>query len=443
MFKRIPTFRGGIKLPGKKELSKNEAIEQAPAPKVAIIPLLQHAGAAALPRVAVGQRVMRGERIGEKCGAVSSPVHSSISGTVIAIKEIALPGENKSQAIFIENDHQDTTVFLDPIEFDNAEPSRLLGRIDEAGIVGLGGAAFPARIKLTVPSGKNVDCLLVNGNECEPYLTVDFRLMVERAAEVARGVRVLLRVLNISRAIVGIEQHSRPAIEAMKEALASEAAISVLPLKVKYPQGAERMFIKAALGRMVPSGGLPSDVGVIVQNVGTALAVYEAVCKGRPLVDRVVTVSGEAIARPKNLLVRIGTPIGDLINACGGITMEKATVIMGGPMTGTAVGSLDFPVIKGTSGIVVLPHENQVIAGDVVCIRCGRCFNACPQGLKPFDMAELDGPGLIDEAKKLNVLDCCACGVCSVVCPAGRHNSGIIRKLKASVMKNQINDGAP
>jgi electron transport complex protein RnfC len=438
MFKRIASFRGGIKLPGKKELSKNEAIEPVRAPKVAIIPLLQHAGVAAVPCVKKGQHVARGERIGEPRGDVSSPIHASVSGTVIAIREIALPGENKSPAIFIENDNRDETVSLDPIAlFDKAEPSRLLDRIDEAGIVGLGGAAFPSRVKLTVPLGKKIDFLLVNGAECEPYLTVDFRLMVERAAEVVHGVRVLLRVLNVSRAIVGIEQHSQPAIEAMQKALAGDPAISVLPLKVKYPQGAERMFIKAALGRTVPSGGLPSDVGAIVHNIGTTLAVYQAVCLGKPLIDRVVTVSGEAIAHPKNLLVPIGAPIGDLIEACGGIIMEKVTVIMGGPMTGTAVGSLDYPVVKGTSGIVVLPHEDRVMAGDIVCINCGRCFNACPQGLRPFELAALDGPGLIDEAKKLDVLDCCACGVCSVVCPGGRQNSEIIKKLKASVMKNQ------
>jgi electron transport complex protein RnfC len=286
-----------------------------------------------------------------------------------------------------------------------------------------------------------VDTLLINGAECEPYLTVDYRIMVEYAEDVVKGIRILLRVLGLSRAIIGIENHSDKAISSLQKALGNNQTISVLPLKVKYPQGAEKMFIKAALGRIVPSGGLPADVGVIVHNIGTALAVYQAICLGKPLYERIVTVSGEAITRPQNFLTPIGTPIGNLIAACGGITVKKALVIIGGPMTGTAVSGLDYPVVKGTSGIVVLPDKNKVKDGDSVCINCGRCFNACPMRLRPSELSDLSGPEMIDQAKDLNVLDCCNCGACSVVCPARRQNSEIIKSLKISVGKSQTNRG--
>jgi electron transport complex protein RnfC len=436
MFKKMFTFKGGVKLPGKKHLSRESPIESMPLPKRVVVPLWQHAGSAAKACVTIGQRVRAGQPIGLPGGVVSAPVHASISGVVVEIIETALAGGTVSRAIVIQGSGEDDRLDLPPIDkWESADPASLLGRIDAAGVVGLGGAAFPSKVKLSPPPGKTVDTLLINGAECEPYLTADYRLMVERADEVVVGIGILLRVLGVSKAVIGIEAHAALAIKAMREAASSNPFIAIRPLKVKYPQGAEKMLIKALVNREVPSGGLPVDVGVIVHNIGTTLAVYQAICLGRTLIERVVTVSGEAIAQPKNLLTRIGTPVADLIDACGGATLGEVMVIAGGPMMGCALSRLDIPVVKGTSGIIVLPQHKETPPEDMVCIKCGRCYSVCPLGLSPSELADCAERGLLDEARRLGVLDCCNCGACSAICPGRRKNSEIIRRLKAATFK--------
>ncbi|MBN2037981.1 MAG: electron transport complex subunit RsxC [Chitinispirillaceae bacterium] len=436
LFRRSATFAGGMKLPGKKELSRTAAIESPPLPARVTIPLWQHAGTPAKPCVTIGQRVLTGQIIAVANGPVSSPVHASVSDAVSAIRDIGLPGNQQSQAVTIESDGRDQKVLYTPVDpWNRAEPATLLSRIDEAGVVGLGGAAFPAKVKLMPPPEKKVDILLINGAECEPYLTADFRIMVERAREAVAGIRILLRVLGVSKAIIGIERHSTAAIRSIEKAVAGDGAIAVRALEVKYPHGAEKILIKSLLNREVPSGRLPIDAGVIVHNVGTAEAVYQAVCVGRPLYERVITVSGEAIARPKNLLVRIGTPVSHLVAFCHGMTHKQVSVIVGGPMMGTPIDTLDTPAIKGMPAILVLPSRKTYAKDDIVCINCGRCLTACPLGLNPAELVELGNQNLIDEAKREGVLDCCQCGLCSAVCPGGRQNTEIIKKLKEAAMK--------
>jgi electron transport complex protein RnfC len=438
LFNRAASFKGGVTLPGKKHLSRDSAIEAPPLPAYVIIPLWQHAGSSATACVETGQRVKTGERIGTPGSAVSAPVHASISGAVTEIRDIDLPGGKKSRAIVIENDGRDERAFLAPIAaWENAAVKDLLARIDDAGIVGLGGAAFPAKVKLSLPPGKKADILLINGAECEPYLTADYRLMIERAPEVITGIRILLRVLGIGRAIIGVERHNAPGIQALEKAIGSDKTISLRSLKVKYPQGAEKILIKTMLGREVPSGGLPIDAGAIVHNIGTAEAVCKAVVLGQPLIERVVTVSGEAIAHPKNLLARIGTPIGRLIEQCGGITQEKVTLIAGGPMMGLPLESLDLPVTKGLCGVLALPQRTMPDPKEIVCINCGRCFTGCPLGLNPSELSELGDHGLIDEAVRQGVTDCCHCGLCTVMCPGGRKNTEIIKRLKETALQRK------
>jgi electron transport complex protein RnfC len=436
LFRRSVTFAGGMKLPGKKELSRNAAIETPPLPNRVTIPLWQHAGTPAQPCVAIGQHILTGQPLGLATSLVSAPVHASVSGAVSAIRNIELPGGTATTAVTIESDGRDRKTLLTPVDpWEQADTATLLARIDEAGVVGLGGAAFPSKVKLSLPQDKKADILLVNGAECEPYLTADFRIMVERARESVTGIRILLRVLGVPKAIIGIERRSTEAIRAIEKAIAGDSAIAVRTLQVKYPQGAEKVFIKSLLKREVPSGKLPIDAGVVVHNVGTAEAVYQAVCNGRPLYERVVTVSGEAIARPKNLLVRIGTPISHLIACCGGMTKKQVSVIAGGPMMGTPLDTLDTPVIKGMPAVLVLPSRKTYAKDDIVCINCGRCLAVCPLGLKPAELAELSNQNLIDEAKREGVLDCCQCGLCTAICPGGRQNTEIIRKLKEAAMK--------
>jgi electron transport complex protein RnfC len=435
IFGRRSTFKGGKVLPGNKHLSCDATIEIPPLPGTAVIPLWQHAGLPAQACVAVGRQVRTGERIGKPDGAVSAAVHASISGTVTAITEIVLPGGKRSPAVVIESDGRDERAYLPPLpDWIDAAPSVLLDRIDEAGIVGLGGAAFPAKVKLSPPQGKKADVLLINGAECEPYLTADYRLMIERASEAVAGIRILLRVLGISRAIIGVERHSGPAIAMLEKAIGNEAAISLHPLQVKYPQGAEKLLIKSILNREVPSGGLPIDAGAIVHNIGTAEAIYKAVVLGQSLIERVVTVSGEAIAHPKNLLARIGMPIGHLLDLCGGFSSEKAVLIAGGPMMGLSLESTDIPVFKGLSGVLALPRRTTTDPKEIVCINCGRCYAVCPLGLNPAELSELGDQGFINEAMRLGVTDCCSCGLCTTICPGGRKNAENIKALKEAAL---------
>ncbi len=431
----LATFKGGTHPPEKKELSKDSPIEVLSEPEKVIIPLSQHTGAPCKPAVNVGDTVKKGQLIGTPEGFVSAAVHSSVSGKVTGIENVQLPTGRFSQAIVIENDKQNEwTNLKDNPDYMNLSPEELKNKIKEAGIVGLGGAAFPTHVKLSPPKEKPIDIVILNGAECEPYLTADYRLMIEKTSEVVEGLKILMKILGVKRGIIGIEANKPDAIEKMKEAVRGIEGIEVWALKVKYPQGAEKMLIKATTGREVPPRGLPMDVGVVVQNIGTAFAIFEAVRYGKPLIERVVTVTGEGIKNPKNLMVKIGTPVSHLIEFCGGFKNGIGKLVAGGPMMGFALSGLDVPVTKGTSGILVMSDSEVIHTEDFKpCIRCGRCVDACPMGLMPSMLSVLGEKGFYEEMKEYNLFDCFECGTCAFVCPSKRPIVQFIRLGKSLV----------
>jgi Na+-translocating ferredoxin:NAD+ oxidoreductase subunit C len=429
------TFKGGIHPPDRKELSADRGIRRANAPKQVIIPLSQHIGAPCKPVVEIGQQVKAGELIGATEGYVSAPVHSSVSGRVISISNYPVATGKQVLSVVIENDFQEEWVPLsDRADYQALLIDQLKHMVKDAGIVGMGGAAFPTHVKLSPPAEKPIDALIINGVECEPYLTSDYRLMLQNPREIIEGAKILMRILGVRKTFIGIENNKPDAIAVMTEAVASEPEIGVRGLEVKYPQGAEKMLIKSAIDRKVPARGLPMDVGVVVQNIGTTIAVYEAVRYGKPLVERVVTVSGEAINYPANLIVKIGTPIADIVEECGGFKTEAAKVISGGPMMGFALSDLNVPVTKGTSGVLVLPEEGLFHADDFQnCIRCGRCVQACPMGLMPSMLSITSERGFYEMSKEYNLFDCFECGSCTYVCPSKRPIVQFIRLAKSMV----------
>lgn len=429
------TFKGGIHPPDKKELSKNKTITPAPPPKRVVIPLIQHLGAPCKLAVTIGQEVKKGEVVGTPEGFVSAPVHSSVSGKVVAIGDFPLPTGRTVTSVVIENDgKEEWTSLKDNPDYMKLSPDELKAKVKDAGLVGMGGAAFPTHVKLSPPKEKPIDVVIVNGAECEPYLTADYRLMLERSADIVEGLKIFMKILGVTKGFIGIENNKPDAVEVMKKAAAGESNIQVYSLEVKYPQGAEKMLIDAIAGRKVPPRGLPMDVGSLVQNVGTTIAAFEAARYGKPLIERVVTVTGEGIREPKNLLVKVGTLVSDLIEDCGGFSSEVAKVVSGGPMMGFALYSLDVPVTKGTSGILVLPEEGLLHAEDFgPCIRCGRCIDACPMGLMPSMLSVLSEKGFNEEAKEYNLFDCFECGSCTYVCPSRRPIVQLVRLAKSQV----------
>ncbi|MFH0871523.1 MAG: electron transport complex subunit RsxC [bacterium] len=419
----LKTFKGGVHPAEYKYLTDQAPIRMAKVPSQVIIPLQQHTGAPCEPLVTKGDKVRVGQKIGDAKAFVSAPVHASISGTVSNIAKHPHPLGQELLAIFIDSDGEDKWVEgIGSIrDYSTRSPQELRDIVREAGIVGMGGAAFPTHVKLTPPSDKKIDLVLLNGAECEPYLTSDHRIMVERPAEVAEGLRLIMKILGVPRAIVGIERNKPDAIAALQREFSTEPSIEVVEMKVKYPQGSEKQLIKVLAHREVPSGGLPFDIGVVVQNVGTALAIYEAIALDKPLVERVITLTGDAIAHPANLLVRIGTPLKDLLDECGGIVGELGKVVVGGPMMGLAQYSLSIPVVKGTSGVLILSEDQAEIVEEGPCIRCGRCLAVCPMRLSPSLMADAVKAKDIASAEACHLLDCMECGSCAFVCPAKRH----------------------
>jgi electron transport complex protein RnfC len=427
------TFERGIHPRDEKELTSGKPIVIMETPKRVVIPLSQHIGAPAKPEVEIGATVKKYEVIASPPGFVSAPVHASISGKVIAVSDFLHPSGKMVPSVVIESDDSDESIALrDNPDFLGLDVDEIKQAIRDAGVVGLGGAAFPTNVKLSPPKEKPIDTVILNGAECEPYLTADHRLMIEKPDEIVSGLQLIMKAVGVRKGYIGIESNKPDAIAAMEKAASGKPGITVSPLTVKYPQGAEKMLIKALTGREVPGkGGLPMDVGVIVQNVGTSLVIYEAVRYGKPLVERVVTVTGRGIVEPKNLLTRIGTLIHELISECGGLGDNASKVIAGGPMMGFAQWSLDVPVVKGMSGILV-QTKDEIFEGEYsTCIRCGRCIDICPMGLNPSMISILSEKGHYEEAKDYNLFDCFECGSCAFVCPSRRPMVQFVRLAKS------------
>jgi electron transport complex protein RnfC len=420
---KLLTFKGGIHPPYRKEYTEKKALERAKSPKVVYIPLQQHIGASATPIVKVGDEVKLGQKIGEKQGFVSSNVHSSVSGKVIGIEEHELPG-GRGLCIVVENDFKEELhESVKPKgNLENLSKEDIISIITEAGIVGMGGAAFPTHIKTSPPSDKQIDAVILNGAECEPYLTADHRLMLENPEDVVFGLKILMKSLNVSKGYIGIEVNKLDALESIKKEAQKYSDIQVIPLKVKYPQGAEKQLIYACTGKEVPSGGLPMDVGVVVNNVATAAQIAQTIKTGMPLVERITTVTGSCIKEPKNLIVKVGTLVFEVIQQCGGIKEDKnlGKVVIGGPMTGIAQYTMDIPVNKGESGILLLDEKESHKQKPQNCIRCGKCVDVCPAFLQPLYISAYSLKNDFESCEKYRVLDCIECGSCSFVCPSAR-----------------------
>ncbi|AKA70097.1 electron transport complex subunit RsxC [Clostridium scatologenes] len=431
MFK---SFRGGVHPNDRKSYTSGKAIEVLPVPNKVTIPVRQHIGAPCSPVVKKGDEVKKGQVIAKTDAFVSANIHASISGTVVDIGDYNHPVFGKCQAIVIENDGKDEWVEGIPMErndWEKLDKKELLNIIKEAGIVGMGGATFPTHVKLSPPPDKKVDTFILNAAECEPYLTADHRMMLEQSERIVNGVKITMKVLGIDKGYVGIEQNKPDAIDVMTKAFEG-TGIQVVGLPTKYPQGAEKMLIKVLVDKEVPSGGLPADVGVVVQNVGTVAAISDAVLKGIPLIERVTTVSGGAIKEPKNLLVRVGTLFSDAIEYCGGFSETPEKLLSGGPMMGMAQSHIDLPIIKGVSGILALSKKDINSGKESACIHCGRCVEVCPMHLVPSKLSILGERGLFEQAKEeANLLDCVECGSCVYVCPAKRNIVQYIKYCKA------------
>ena len=433
----LKTFRSGGVHPPENKLSESVAIEAFPLPKQVTIPVNQNLGAAAVPMVNKGDTVKVGQLIAKGEAFISSNVHSSVSGKVLKIDEMIDQTGFRKKAIVInvEGDEWDPSVDLsEGLKTDiNLSREEIIKKIHQMGIVGMGGATFPSHVKLMVPDGKKAEYLIINGVECEPYLTADHRLMMEKGEEILVGIRILMKGLGVEKAIIGIENNKPDAISHMSALAKKYPEISVQALKVKYPQGGEKQLINAVLGREVPSGKLPIEVGCVVNNVGTAYAVYEAVQKNKPLVERIVTVTGKTVEKPANYKVRIGTPVQELINAAQGNLENTGKVISGGPMMGKALNSLEVPVVKGTSGLLLIDSAHSLRVEMKPCIRCGRCVQVCPMGLEPILIAQYSARNMWDMAEENMVMDCMECGSCHYTCPSGRPLLDYIRLGKFNV----------
>lgn len=431
----LKTFKIGGVHPPENKLTSGGKIQKLPVPEQVIIPLGQHIGAPATPVVQKGDTVKAGQLIGQASGFVSANVHSSVSGTVLAVENRPDAAGLQKPCVVIKVEGDEWMEGIDRSEkIDHnitASQEEILKAITAAGIVGMGGATFPTQVKLSPPPGSKAKILIINGVECEPYLTADHRIMLERAEEIIIGVQILMKAIDVKQAIIGIENNKRDAIDRLTSITSKVLGIEICPLKVKYPQGGEKQLIKATTGRAVPSGALPIAVGAVVQNVGTALAVYEAVMKHKPLMERVVTVTGKSMNNPGNFLCRIGTPVSELINAAGGLPEDTAKVIGGGPMMGRTMANIDSPVMKGTSGVLIINEKEGPRKPSRNCIRCSKCVSACPMGLEPYLLMTLSRHDLLERLEAEKVMDCIECGSCSYTCPADRPLLDYIRLGKA------------
>ncbi len=413
---RLLSFKGGIHPPEKKELAKESKLVYLEPSEVVYVFLSNHAGAPAKCVVKENDQVRTGQVIGEPAGFISAYVHSPVTGIVKKIDKIYHPLQGRPMdAVVIQKTSDDEWQYLEHPDWVNLGKEQLLEIIKKAGIVGLGGAMFPTHVKLSPPPDKKIDTFIVNAAECEPYLAIDYRLMLEKAQDLILGIKIVMKILEVQKAYIGIESNKVDAYEKLKDALSSDQ-IELKLLKTKYPQGAEKQLIYAITGRKVPVGGLPMDVGVVVQNVQTVIAIKEAVVDKKPLIQRGLTISGEGVNKPVNVVTRIGTTVEELLKYAGGIKEEAERVILGGPMTGVAINRLDIPIMKGTSGITVLLKEKEYV--QKTCIRCTKCVSACPMGLQPYLLYLLSNKKRYDDAVQEGLMACIECGSCAYVCPS-------------------------
>lgn len=435
----LRTFAMGGVHPPENKITATKKIQELPPPALATIPVSQHIGAPSKVLVKKGDEVKVGQVIASSEGFVSTNIHSSVSGKVSKIDTVVDSSGYKKTAVLIQvngdewlEDIDRSTDLKTSIDISGND---IVQKLLSAGIVGLGGATFPSHVKMSVPKGKKADYLIINGVECEPYLTSDHSLMLEKANEIITGIHILMKGLDVDKAIIGIENNKPDAIELLSSLLKDDYQVDVMPLKVQYPQGGEKQLIKATINREVPSGALPIDVGAVVFNVGTTFAVYEAVQKNKPLFERVVTLTGKSVKNPGNFKVRLGTPVQNLIDAAGGLPDDTGKVINGGPMMGKAIANFEVPVVKGSSGILILP-ENEARRKEMqACIRCSKCISVCPMGLEPYLLQTVSEKALWERAEADRITDCIECGSCSYTCPANRPLLDYIRHGKQNVIK--------
>ncbi len=433
------TFKIGGVHPNPSKLTANRAIEPAALPVQAVFPLSQHIGAPAVPCVAKGDQVLVGTVIAQPGGFMSAAIHSSVSGKVAKIDTVIDASGQRKPAIFIDvqGDEWDPSIDRSTtlVQQLNLTKEEIIERIKNAGVVGMGGACFPTHVKLCPPPTCKIDTLIINAVECEPYLTADHRLMLEYPDQIIVGVRIIMKALGIDRAVIGIEENKPDAIELLQGKVMMVSGIEVMPLKMKYPQGGEKQLIEAVTGRQVPPPpALPANVGCVVQNVGTVYAIYEAVIKNKPLIERIVTVTGDSVKNPCNLKVRMGTPVSQIIEQAGGMPEDTGKLLSGGPMMGRPLLGADAPVVKGTSGILMLPEKVAERREERNCIRCAKCVDACPMGLEPYKLATATQQQDWEKCEQEWILSCIECGCCQSTCPSRRPLLDWIR-----LSKNKVN----
>jgi len=420
------TFHGGIHLSERKDSTVDKKIKSILPPKEIFLSLRQNIGAPNKPVVNAGDPVKLGQLVGDSEAFISSPVHSPVSGKIKAIKDVYNPTYGKCPSIIIENDGKEE-IFKPqnaPKNVKDMTPEELISVIRSSGVVGLGGAAFPTHVKLNIPEGKEINTLIINGAECEPYLTCDHRLMAEKTDEIIKGIFIIFRILGVKNIFIAIEENKMSAIFAIKKFIpglrerCAGARVEMIVLKTKYPQGGEKQLIKSILKKEVPPGKLPLDIGVVVQNVGTCYSVYQAVHEGKPLIERCITLTGGCLNEPGNFLIRIGTLLSEAINACGGLKEKPAKIISGGPMMGVTQFSLDIPVIKGMTGVIFLSKKESELFEELPCIRCGKCVDICPVNLLPTDIMRMTKYSRWHYIEDLHASDCLECGSCAYICPS-------------------------
>ena len=433
------TFRGGVHPPEFKELTENCAFVTMPIPDQIILPLSQHLGKEASPQVKKGEDVLPGQLIAQAEGFISAPVHTPIAGKVLSLgKEQTSSGFPKDSVVIKTNEAVELEkIFLQALNPESITPEGIRERVALAGIVGQGGAAFPTSVKLTPPKDKVIEVVILNGCECEPYLTRDYRFMIERPGDLISGLKLIMKALGVKRGVIGIEDNKPDAIKLLEDKVQNEEGLEIVSLKTKYPQGAEKMLIKAVTGKEVPPGKLPMDVGAVIQNIGTAISIHDAVVHGEVLTTAALTVSGKGIKIPQNLIVPVGTPIQNVIDFCGGVTDDAVKIVVGGPMMGNAQFDLNAPVMKATSGILVLTKDEVTENPETPCLRCGQCVGACPLNLLPTKLSRYSQLQRYEDAEGAGITVCMECGTCAYTCPANIPLVQWIRLGKQRVLEMQ------